>query len=46
MANSDMDQASSQSIGTHPVTRVLVILLLLVLGALYYRRLRSNQAAR
>jgi hypothetical protein len=37
------EQASSaQSVSTHPVTRSVVILLLIGLGTLYYARLRSG----
>ncbi|MBG6223461.1 putative membrane protein [Arthrobacter sp. CAN_A2] len=41
----DLDQASAQSIGTHPVTRILVILLLAGLGVAYYSKLRTSGRA-
>ncbi|WP_167398946.1 hypothetical protein [Arthrobacter pityocampae] len=38
----EIDQVSAQSIGTHPATRILLILLLVGLGAVYYSKLRAG----
>ena len=40
----ETEQVSSQyTVGTHPLTRILVILLLVGLGVLYYARLRPGR---